>query len=157
MIDLGQARNDNERLTLSLFLAMEQGNFLTIMAELCSEDFVWANSGLPTLHGQEAVGALFAKGGFRAEIPILAEQTHFSADVIHIASSDDAVLTERIDHHWAADGRDLMTPHIAGVVEIKRGKATALRDFYDIGCYRQAASAVQAHWTLAAHNARLGR
>ncbi len=150
------AANDNERLALELFLAMENGNLLDVMSELCTPDFIWANSGLPMLRGQSEIQALFAKGGFRSEIPILADQTHFSADVIHIASRGNAVLTERIDHHWAADGRDLMTPHIAGVIEIEGGRATALRDFYDVECYQQAPSEVDPQFTLAAHNARNG-
>lgn len=150
------AANDNERLALQLFLAMENGNLLEALSELCTADFVWANSGLPTLRGLSEIEALFAKGGFRSEIPILAEQTHFSAEVIHIASRGAAVLTERIDHHWSADGRDLMTPHIAGVVEIERGQATALRDFYDVACYQQIPSEVDPLFTLAAHNARTG-
>ena len=36
-----------------------------------------------------------------------------------------------------ADGRDLMTPHIAGVMEIHHGRVSALRDFYDTACYQQ--------------------
>ena len=81
--------------------------------------------------------ALMRQGGFRTEIPILEQQTHFSADLIHIASTDNVVFTERIDHHWAADGRDLMTPHIAGVIELLGNKICALRDFYDVACYSQ--------------------
>jgi limonene-1,2-epoxide hydrolase len=62
----------------------------------------------------------------------------FSSDLLHIASADDVVFTERVDHHWDAQGRDLMTPHIAGVMEIRDGKIAALRDFYDTACYQQA-------------------
>ena len=149
MIDPGIATNDNERLALAIFKAMEDGDLLQRMTELCSEDFVWANSGLPTLHGQQAVRDLMARGGFRTEIPILDTQTHFSADVLFIASRDNVVFTERIDHHWDADGRDLMTPHIAGVIEVADGKITALRDFYDIGCYQQEPTAVQPGYALA--------
>ena len=63
--------------------------------------------------------------------------TSFGADLVHIASAGNVVFTERIDHHWDADGRDLMTPHIAGVIEIRDGKIAALRDFYDTVCYSQ--------------------
>jgi len=156
MIDLERARNDNERLALRIFKAMEDGDLMLQLPQLCSDDFVWANSGLPTLKGLNEVYDLMSRGGFRTEIPILETQTHFSADVLHIASSGDVVFTERIDHHWAADGRDLMTPHIAGVVEICEGRITALRDFYDISCYRQTPTQVQPEYTLAAHRARTG-
>ena len=157
MIDPSTAANEDERLALSLFAAMEAGKFLEVMEAACTKDFVWANSGLPTLNGQNEIRALFARGGFRNEIPILAEQTHFSADVIHVASRGGVVFTERIDHHWAADGRDLMTPHIAGVVEVENGKAKALRDFYDVACYRQQPTPADPSFTLVAHRERLAR
>ena len=154
MIDLADASNDNEQLALRIFKAMEDGNLLDLMPELCIDDFIWANSGLPTLHGQAAFKELTAEGGFRKHIPILAEQTHFSADLVHIASTGNIVFTERIDHHWAEDGRDLMTPHIAGVIEIRDGKISALRDFYDVACYEQEPTAVDPEYTLAAHRAK---
>ena len=131
-----------------LFKGMEEGNFLDVMEEYCAEEFVWQNSGLPMLCGQTAVRELMSNGGFRTEIPILAEQTHFSADVLHIASRDGAVLTERIDHHWAEDGRDLMTPHICGVAEIREGRISAFRDFYDVACYEQTPTPVQPGFSL---------
>ena len=145
---------DCEQLALRIFKAMEDGNLLDLMPELCTDDFIWANSGLPTLHGQAAFKELTAEGGFRKHIPILAEQTHFSADLVHIASTGNIVFTERIDHHWAEDGRDLMTPHIAGVIEIRDGKISALRDFYDVACYEQEPTAVDPEYTLAAHRAK---
>ena len=138
MIDLHAAANDNERLALSAFAAMETGTFGQFMAEHCTEDFVWANSGLPTLEGQQAVRDNMAGGGFGQHIPIIETMASFSADLVHIASAGNVVFTERIDHHWDAQGRDLMTPHIAGVIEIRDGKIAALRDFYDTVCYQQA-------------------
>ena len=78
-----------------------------------------------------------ARGVFTTVIPILKSMESFSADLIHIASSGNVVFTERVDHHWDVDGRDLMTPHIAGVIEIREGKVCALRDFYDTICYQQ--------------------
>ncbi len=155
MIDLSIADNDNERLALAIFKAMEDGNLMERLQTLCTEDFVWANSGLPTLSGQAAVRDLMARGGFRNEITILEDQTHFSADVLYMASADNVVFTERIDHHWAADGRDLMTPHIAGVIEIDNGRIAALRDFYDVACYTQTPTEVQPDFTLEAFRARL--
>ena len=141
MIDLDDATNDIERLALRLFKAMEDGDFMDVMAIDCTQDFVWANSGLPTLAGQDAIVAHRAAGGFATKIPILATMRSFSADLIAIASTgnmtDGVVFTERIDHHWDRDGRDLMTPHICGVIEIRDGKASALRDFYDTACYAQ--------------------
>ena len=144
MIDLEMASNDDERLALRLLMAIEDGDITTRISDMCTEDFVWANSGLPTLRGQTEVLELMAKGGFASELPLLAEMTHFSVDLQHIASRsrererNAVVFTERIDHHWAASGVDLMTPHIAGVMEIREGRIAALRDFYDTACYSQA-------------------
>jgi len=137
MINLNDASNENERLALKIFKAMDDGVVLEAIEELCTDDFVWANSGLKTLEGKRQIAEHFAKGGFAQEIPILKTMTSFSADLIHIASKGNVVFTERIDHHWDADGRDLMTPHIAGVIEIRDGKISALRDFYDVACYKQ--------------------
>jgi limonene-1,2-epoxide hydrolase len=137
MIDLSMARNDNERLALALLKSMEDGNLMATIEAICTDDFVWANSGLPTIHGKAGLRAHSAAGGFGAQIPILATMRSFSADVLHLASDGNVVFTERIDHHWDADGRDLMTPHIAGVIEVRDGKVCALRDFYDTVCYSQ--------------------
>ncbi len=154
MIDLNDARNDAERLALTMFRAMETGNLLQTMAEICIDDFVWANSGLPTLHGQQAVRELMTRGGFRNEIAILQQQTHFSADLLHMASDGGVVFTERIDHHWDAEGRDLMTPHIAGVIEVQNGRICALRDFYDVACYQQQPTDIQPDFELRAFQSR---
>ncbi len=149
MIDLNDASNANERLALEIFKAMDDGRIVDAIPELTTPDFVWSNSGLPDLKGQEAVVELLTSGGFSNEIPILAEMTHFTADLVHIASAGDTVFTERIDHHWSADGRDLMTPHIAGVVEIRDGLIARLHDFYDTICYTQEPTASQPGFTLA--------
>lgn len=157
MIDLDDASNANERLALEIFKAMDDGRIVEALPELTTPDFVWSNSGLPDLKGQQAVHDLLTSGGFANEIPILAEMTHFTADLVHIASSGDTVFTERIDHHWAADGSDLMTPHICGVVEIRDGRISRLHDFYDTVCYQQEPTAPQAGFTLAErHPERVG-
>ena len=149
MIDLAVASNANERLALEIFKAMDDGRILEAIPELTMPDFVWSNSGLPDLNGQQEVIDLLMAGGFSNEIPILAEMTHFTADLVHIASNGNTVFTERVDHHWAADGRDLMTPHICGVVEIRDGKIARLHDFYDTAVYNQEPTQVQPGFTLA--------
>lgn len=137
MIDLTMARNDNELLALTLLKSMEDGQLRATVEGICTEDFAWANSGLPTIVGQEALWVLMGSGGFSTLIPILAGMRSFTADILHLASSGDVVFTERIDHHWDSEGRDLMTPHIAGVIEFRDGRICALRDFYDTICYSQ--------------------
>jgi limonene-1,2-epoxide hydrolase len=160
MIDLELAQNEDERLVLRLLMAIEDGDFATLVKDLCTKDFVWANSGLPTLRGQAEVLELMAKGGFASELPLLADMTHFSVDLLHIASrpgergQNGIVFTERIDHHWAASGADLMTPHITGVMEICDGQVAALRDFYDTVCYSQLPTQADPAFTLEAFRER---
>ncbi len=137
MINPSIGTNENERLGLTLFKAMEDGTLGDQLKAVCTDDFVWANSGLPTLHGLAEIFEHMESGGFAQHIPILENMVSFSADVLHIASAGGVVFSERIDHHWDAQGRDLMTPHIAGVMEIRNGKVAALRDFYDTVCYQQ--------------------
>ena len=149
MIDLNDASNPQERLALAIFKAMDDGRIVEAIPELTTEDFVWSNSGLPDLKGQQEVLSLLTSGGFANEIPILQEMTHFTADLVSIASSGNVVFTERVDHHWAADGRDLMTPHICGVVEITEGKISRLHDFYDVAVYHQEPTEVQPGFSLA--------
>ena len=156
MIDLDAATNDGERLVLRLIKAMEDGDLPERVPELCTDDFVWANSGLQTIEGQAALFEQMAAGGFATEIPILADMTHFSADLLHMASRGKVVFTERIDHHWAADGRDLMTPHICGIAEVRGDRISAFRDFYDTACYQQRPTAPDPEFTLEAFRARTG-
>ena len=142
MIDLGIAGNADEKLALELLKALEDGRVAEGIEELCSDDFVWTNSGLPTIEGKQENLDFIAKGGWGAEVPILQTMTSFSVDMIHIASTtaEDGraiVFTERVDHHWDAEGRDLMTPHICGVIEIRDGEICAYRDFFDTVCFSQ--------------------
>lgn len=141
MIDPDVAANELERLAVRLINSFEDGTFHHRIAEWCTPDFRWENSGLPTIVGADGFRELAAGGGIRQYIPILATMSSFSVDLISIASRGDEheglVFTERIDHHWDPDGRDLMTPHICGIIEVRDGLVTRLADFYDVICYQQ--------------------
>ena len=75
MIDLSQASDDNEKLALMILKAMEDGDLLGQIQDLCSDEFVWANSGLPTLNGKAEVFASMRSGGIAQQIPILKDMT----------------------------------------------------------------------------------
>jgi limonene-1,2-epoxide hydrolase len=137
MIDLALASNDNERLALSLLKSMENGTFRSEVHNLCTSDFVFANSGLPTIHGIAELERFNASGGFATLIPIIQNTRKFTVDMLNIASNGNVVFTERYDHFWDADGRDLMTPRICGIMEIRDGRVTAMREYYDTVCYSQ--------------------
>ncbi|MBM3729608.1 MAG: hypothetical protein FJW44_02135 [Actinobacteria bacterium] len=137
MVDESLAANDNERLCLRLLASMEDGTFRTAVKDLCTADFTFENSGLPTIHGLEHLARFNSEGGFARLIPIIRETRKFTADVLHIASSGNVVFTERYDHFWDKDGRDLMTPKICGIMEIRDGRVAAMREYYDTACYSQ--------------------
>lgn len=137
MIDLSVAHNDNERLALLLLKSMEDGNFRTRTRELCTDDFTFANTGLPTIHGLDELDRFSESGGFAALIPIIEPTRRFEVELLHIGSGDNTVFTERFDHFWDEHGRDLMTPHICGIMEIRDGRICAMREFYDPAVYSQ--------------------
>jgi limonene-1,2-epoxide hydrolase len=141
MVDLSIARNPNELLCLRLLASMEDGTFRTLVNDLCTADFTFENSGLPTIHGLEHLARFNAEGGFAKHIPIIRDTRRFTADVLHIASHGDVVFTERIDHFWDVDGRDLMTPRICGIMEMRGGRVAAMREYYDTACYTQTPTA----------------
>jgi limonene-1,2-epoxide hydrolase len=137
MVDLSLATNDNELLCLRLLAAMEDGTFRSVVHELCTPDFTFENSGLPTIHGLDHLASFYAEGGFARLIPIIRDTRRFTADVLHIASRGNVVFTERYDHFWDVDGRDLMTPRICGIMEMRDGRVAAMREYYDTACYSQ--------------------
>ena len=157
MITLSDATNENERLTLQLIRAIEAGDLPKTAKAICTEDFVWTNSGFKTITGQEALWAHMEGGGFASEVAVLATMTHFSVDLIHMASRGHVVFTERIDHHWDKSGRDLMTPHICGVTEIRDGRISAFRDFFDTVCFQQTPTEQQAGFDLESFRLAQGR
>ena len=149
MIDVTEATDSNEALVLRLIRAMETGELPATIKSVCTDDFVWTNSGLDTISGQAELFEQMARGGFASQIPILKTMTHFSAELIHMASRGDIVFTERVDHHWDEQGHDLMTPHICGVAELRDGRISAFRDFYDVVCYSQSPTEPQEGFDLA--------
>lgn len=137
MIDLSVARNDNERLALSLLKSMEDGTFRTQARALCTDDFTFANTGLPTIHGLDELDRFSESGGFAALIPIIKPTRRFEVELLHIGSGENTVFTERIDHFWDEHGRDLMTPRICGIMELRNGRISAMREYYDPAVYHQ--------------------
>ena len=107
---------------------MEDGNLLSVMRELCTDDFIWSNSGLPTLFGQEGFRKLAAEGGFRKYIPI-SPSKHTSCGFNQYRQCQEhcfyGAYRSSLVRGWARPNDS----HIAGVVEIRDGKISELRDF----------------------------
>lgn len=95
------------------------------MRTYLTEDAVWENVGIARTVGiEEAIGCVDA---FNDKAPF----EYITVEMIHAATSGDAVLTERIDHFHAADGTILSSLRMMGVFELRGGKIAAWRDYYD--------------------------
>jgi limonene-1,2-epoxide hydrolase len=93
--------------------------------ECLTEDAVWENSGFPSCKGRDA--CLEFLDGF-------AEATGLDAlpiEVLAISSNGNTVLTERVDHFQTADGTKFATLPLMGVLEVRDGKISAWRDYFD--------------------------
>ncbi|HZZ47657.1 MAG TPA: limonene-1,2-epoxide hydrolase family protein [Pseudonocardia sp.] len=100
-------------------------DMLKSVTDQTTDDFVWQNSGLPTCNGQaEAISFLeqFAKSFSMASIKI---------DIVAIGSAGNVVVTERVDHFVDANGQVLASLALAGTLEVRDGKISAWRDYFD--------------------------
>lgn len=86
---------------------------------------VWENVGLVTTVGADEAIALLDQ--FEKDVGA----THLIVEMLSIAASGDRVLTERIDHMVADDGRRIITLRLMGIFEISDGKIAAWRDYFD--------------------------
>jgi limonene-1,2-epoxide hydrolase len=97
----------------------------TALGERVTDDFVWQNSGLPTQHGREAAQQFLL--GFVQLIPMAG----IRIETLAAAASGSVVVTERIDHLTDAAGNVLVSIPLAGTLEVRDGKISAWRDYFD--------------------------
>ncbi len=96
------------------------------LASQVTDDFVWENSGLPTVNGPQG-GADFLTS-FSQAMPM----TGIKVDWIAVAAAGNIVVTERIDHMVDAEGNKLLSLPLAGTLEVAEdGKIKAWRDYFD--------------------------
>lgn len=95
-----------------------------IVAALC-EDVSYHNVPLSPIHGRDAVEE-YLRGAWRFE----------SVDwqLLHIATSGNVVLTERVDN-FTINGCRVSLP-VMGVFEVEGGRIAAWRDYFDLADYR---------------------
>ena len=86
---------------------------------------VWENVGYSV-----TVGAADAVAHLRESMGRLGWTT-VRVDVLAIAAVGDQVLTERVDHHEAADGEVLFSVRCACVFDVADGRFTAIREYFD--------------------------
>lgn len=120
--------SDNERLVIEFFDSMGQ-TFDVMRAAFeryLSDDCVWANVGMPTVSGKSEVlrfldefaGAIGLEG--------------VGGKVLHVASRDNLVLTERHERWTGANGVVLVESlPVMGTFEVRDGKIAAWRDYFD--------------------------
>lgn len=101
------------------------GKLISAIEEYGAEGLVWSNTGLPTAEGKEASKATMQSfiDGYNLD--------KLTVEYVGIATSGDAVLTERIDHLDAADGSRLMSLPVSGTLVVQDGKITQWRDYFD--------------------------
>ena len=144
MIDVADAVGGNEALVLKLVRAMETGDLPEAIKAVCTEGFVWVNSGLAVINGQAELFEQMARGGFAGQIPILKTMTHFSAELIHIASKGRYRFYRTGGSSLGRAGSRLDdTPYLWEWRRYARAGLLHSVTFYDVACYRQAPTEAQ--------------
>jgi limonene-1,2-epoxide hydrolase len=120
MTELTETTTENTR-TVEVFLnALQDVDYET--ADACLDDnLVYENVGLPTIHGRRAAMKLFRRmeGG----------KTAFEVKIHRIAADGAAVLTERTDALIIGPLR--LQFWVCGVFEVRDGRITLWRDYFD--------------------------
>lgn len=114
------AITDPASLVEGFLSALQDEDFETADA-LLADDVVWQNVGLPTIRGRERVMKLFRRGEGRSA---------FEVKVHRIASEGGSVLTERTDALILGPLRFQFW--VCGVFEVRDGRITLWRDYFDM-------------------------
>jgi len=126
-LEQGAPMNEgNERAFLRLVRSWERGGLDAVCAairELFTDTTVWVQPGLPTATGPDEAVAIVETWG--------AASVGYELEVRHVASTDDAVLVERVETFRGADGSVFLTLPVVGVAEFRDGKITVWREYYD--------------------------
>ena len=115
-----------EEAYLGLLHAWEHGGADAVsdkIRELFTDDTVWVQPGLATTTGPEEAIKIVQGWG--------ATFSTFELDILHVASTDDAVLVERLDVFRRDDGSTFLSLPVVGVAEFRDGKITEWREYYD--------------------------
>jgi limonene-1,2-epoxide hydrolase len=87
-----------------------------------TEDAVYHNMPLEPAVGHDAIRTLLSF--------FVPPSQEISFEILHIASSGNVVLTERVDR-FVMDGRNVVLP-VSGTFEVRDGKIAAWRDYFDM-------------------------
>jgi limonene-1,2-epoxide hydrolase len=92
------------------------------LAGYFTEDAIYHNIPMQPLRGRQAIAAFIEQ--------FLHESSAADFEIRHLVSGGDTVMTERVDRFQAGDGR-IELP-VAGVFELRDGKISAWRDYFDL-------------------------
>jgi limonene-1,2-epoxide hydrolase len=110
------------------FLAAVEARDVAALAACFTEDATYAYAvPLPPLVGRDAILAMFG--------PLLADTESAMFEIVGYSVDGDRVWTERIDR-FTFGGREVFI-ECAGVFELTGGKITAVRDYVDMGTWRE--------------------
>jgi limonene-1,2-epoxide hydrolase len=84
-------------------------------------DTVWENVGLAVTTGPDEAAAFISAFGMST----------MRVEVLALAETGDKVLTERIDNIIGTDGKPVMSLRVMGIFEVRDGRITAWRDYFD--------------------------
>jgi limonene-1,2-epoxide hydrolase len=115
-----QTAVDNIRTVEVLLNALADDDFDTADTAL-ADDLVYQNVGLPTIHGRSATMRLFRR--------MMQGRTGFEVKIHRIAADGSAVLTERTDALILGPLR--LQFWVCGVFEVRDGRITLWRDYFD--------------------------
>jgi len=113
--------SDSGAVVTQFFALLESGHAAEAV-ELLAEDAEWRNSGLPTLHGRRVAATLL--GLERRNI-------RFRADMHHLATDGEIVLTERTD--FLRVGRWESSFWVCGTFRVRAGRIELWDDHYAMG------------------------
>lgn len=117
-----------EDVVFEFFKRIETGDFgqsRQAFEDALTDDCSWANTGFPTAEGKDACLATW--DAFNKGFGI----TGIRVETLHWASRGNVVVTERIDHLLGADGGVIASAPLAGTLEVRDGKISAWRDYFD--------------------------
>ncbi len=112
----------NEKLVTDFCLSLESGDMAKVVAYL-AEDVVYHNIPWQPVNGHAGVRQVlgpFIEGPRRASVKM---------NILHTTSSGDTVMNERLEA-WSKGSVRLDLP-VIGVFELKNGKITHWRDYFD--------------------------
>lgn len=124
------SEQENLKIVGEFFTAWEGGPYAKLRGaydNFLADDCVYENSGLPPCENKAAALALIDG------IQVVTDIQSITAEIRAMAAAGDLVFSERVDHHYDSGGVENLTPRICGVMEVRGGKITAWRDYFDAG------------------------